>query len=135
MDTYQNNTDLGGEYQERDGFYQYFKSIWNTTGWDSYTKLNGSNGYHKHAHPTKMHFGVTMTFDSPNSRRLKPESGMVLPVYFVNGEYQQNSDGVGYGAGTDWGFEWDHRDKEGSSGFDRYRFVRHAQQEPVQLRL
>lgn len=125
MDTYQNNTDLGGEYQERDGFYQYFKSIWNTTGWDSYTKLNGSNGYHKHAHPTKLRFGVTMTFDSPNSRRLKPESGMVLPVYFVNGEFQQNSDGVGYGAGTDWGFEWDHFDKEGSSSYDRYRFLRH----------
>ena len=125
MDTYQNNTDLGGEVQDRDGFYEYFKSIWNTTGWDSYTKLNGSNGYHKHAHPTKLRFGVTMNFDSPNSRRLKPESGMVLPVYFVNGEYQTNADGVGFGAGTDWGFEWDHFDKEGSSSYDRYRFLRH----------
>ena len=125
MDTYQNNTDLGGVVQDRDGFWEYFKNIWNTTGWDSYTKLNGSNGYHKHAHPTKLTLRLTFEYDSPNGRRLKPDNGYVLPVYWVNGEFTKNSDGVGYGAGTDWGFEWDQFDKESSSSYNRYRFVKH----------
>lgn len=127
IDKYQDNTPYGGAYiSNRSGFYEYFKAIWSYTGWDSYTALNGSNGYHKHAHPTKLQLTFTMTFESPNSRRLKPDNGLTLPVYWYNNEYTTNSDGVGYGAGTDWGFEWDHFDKEGSTSYDRYRFLKHV---------
>lgn len=127
MDTYQDNTNYGGTViSNRAGFFEYFKQIWNTTGWDSYTALNGSNGYHKHAHPTKLQLALTMTFDSPNSRRLKPDNGLVLPINWCNKEYKTNDSGVGYGAGTDWGFEWDHFDKEGTTDYDRYRFIKHV---------
>jgi hypothetical protein len=67
-----------------------------------------------------------MTFDSPNSRRLKPDNGLVLPINWCNKEYKTNDSGIGYGAGTDWGFEWDHFDKEGSTDYDRYRFIKHV---------
>ena len=127
MDTYQDNTAYGGSVVNgRNGFYQYFESIWNTTGWDSYSKLNGSNGYHKHAHPTSMSLAVTLSYDSPNSRRLKPDNGLMLPVYFLNNELLTHSSGAGYGAGTDWGFEWDQFDNAENSSYDRYRFLKHT---------
>ena len=126
IDTYQDNTSFGGSYTTRAGFYQYFKDIWNAVGWDSYTLLNGSNGYNKHAHPTRLQLELTLTFDTPNSYRLRPDNGLKLPVYWVNKEYQTNSSGAGFGAGTDWGFEWDHFDNEASSSYVRYRFLKHV---------
>ena len=126
LDTYQDNTNYGGTViRNRSGFYQYFGQIWMTTGWDSYTLLNGSNGYDKHAHPTQMTLNFTMKYESPNSRRLKPENGLKLPVHIYNTEYK-TSDGTGYGAGTDWGFQWDHIEKAGDTSFQRYRFVKHV---------
>ena len=47
-------------------------------------------------------------------------------MYWVNKEYQTNSSGAGFGAGTDWGFEWDHFDNEASSSYVRYRFLKHV---------
>ena len=127
VDGFQDDTADGGSVSYgRLGFYQYFKSIWDTVGWDSYTIFNGANGYNKHAHPTEMSLSVALSFKSPNSRRLKPDNGLSLPVRFLNSELRSGSGGAAYGAGTDWGFEWDHFDNEGNTEYQRYRFLRHT---------
>ncbi len=133
IDNYYDQRSYGGKITSISGFHEFFKRIWNHTGWDSYTWLNGSNGYNKHAHPSGMTLKITLKFDSPNSGRLMPHSFsgdvMHLPVHFQNSELTLSTaegSGAYYGSGTDMGFMWHHNDKEGSSDYVTYKFIKSA---------
>ncbi len=129
VDNYDDRTSAAGAISELDGFYRYFRKIWNTTGWDSYTKYNGSNGYSKHACPQEMTLDIKIRFSSPNSRRLFPHSysGNVLkiPVHFRNLELKHDSGlGAYYGAGTDFGFIWHQHDNEAFPDYVTYKYLK-----------
>ncbi len=128
IDNYHDQGSYAGSKTPIDGFHELFKKLWKHTGWDSYTWLNGSNGYDKHAHPTEMSLNIKLSFDSPNSSRLIPHSFygdvLQLPVYITNQQLTSTSSGAYYGAGTDMGFIWHHCDKAGSGEWVTYRFLK-----------
>ena len=91
-----------------DGFIEYFREVWNTTGWDSYTALNGSNGYYKHAHPTSLWLAVDLQFSTTSPLHLLPDPDAVIPVWYEQQlPIRDSNQNIVIGAGTDWGFEWD----------------------------
>ena len=97
-----------GSLNWSDGFIEYFQEIWNTTGWDSYTALNGSNGYYKHAHPTVLWLAVDLKYSTASPLHLLPDPDAVIPVWYEQElPIRDDTQNIVIGAGTDWGFEWD----------------------------
>ncbi|MBQ3711298.1 MAG: DUF4906 domain-containing protein [Bacteroidales bacterium] len=100
-------------------FSDCFDCIWNLTGWDSYTKLNGSNGYNKHAHPTSMEIRLIIQYDSPCIYRLLPNHSAEMPFNLVNHEARSVAPSGGAVSsaitGTDIGFSYSCADKAGGS--------------------
>lgn len=105
-------------------FSDCFDCIWDLTGWDSYTELNGSNGYYKHAHPTSMDMRLIVTYDTPCIYRLIPDHSTQLPFNLVNHEarYVNPSTGAVSTAitGSDIGFSYTCAAKAGSSSTTTY---------------
>lgn len=99
------------------GFIEYMREIWNMTGWDSYTALNGSNGYDKHAHPTQLKLDFTLSFTSLDPLHWHPDEDATFPLYYVQETprivYAGTTSQHVRGAGTDWYMFWDQQDKEG----------------------
>ena len=100
-------------------FSDCFDRVWALTGWDSYTKLNGSNGYNKHAHPTGMELRLLLQYDSPCIYRLLPHHPEKLAFNLANHEALSVAPSNGNVStaitGTDIGFSYTCADKEGSS--------------------
>ena len=100
-------------------FKDCFDLVWNLTGWDSYTKLNGSNGYNKHAHPTAMELRLIIQYDSPCVYRLLPNHSERLPFNLANHEARSVAPANGNVSsaitGTDIGFSYSCADKAGGS--------------------
>ena len=100
-------------------FSDCFDLVWNLTGWDSYTALNGSNGYNKHAHPTAMEIRALFQYDSPCIYRLLPNHSVNMPFNVANHEARSVTPGSGNISsaitGTDIGFSYSCADKEGGS--------------------
>ena len=100
-------------------FSDCFDCVWNLTGWDSYTKLNGSNGYNKHAHPTAMDVRLILHYDSPCIYRLLPNHSVKLPFNLANHEARSVAPANGNVSsaitGTDIGFSYSCADKAGGS--------------------
>lgn len=100
-------------------FSDCFDCVWSFTGWDSYTKLNGSNGYNKHAHPTSMEVRLILQYDSPCIYRLLPNHSEVMPFNVVNHEARSIAPSGGTVSsaitGSDIGFSYACADKEGGS--------------------
>ena len=111
-----------GYERASDGFIEYMNEIWNLTGWDSYTALNGSNGYDKHARPTQLTLDLTLSFTSLDPLHWHPDSDATLPLYYTQQlphiVYSGTSSEYVAGAGTDWYMFWRHRDQEGGSILD-----------------
>ncbi len=131
IDCYNDLTSNAGKITELDGFHELFKNIWDKTGWDATTWLNDSKGYYKHARPTELTLNFKLKFVSPNIKRLLPHnfSGNTfqLPVYFQNRELtisEVEGHGAYYGAGTDLDFIWHQFDKESSSDYVTYKFLK-----------
>ncbi|MCR5760295.1 MAG: DUF4906 domain-containing protein [Bacteroidales bacterium] len=96
-----------------------FDCVWSLTGWDSYTTLNGSNGYNKHAHPTAMELKMQLRYDTPQIYRLLPDHGVKLPFCMANHEGKafspsDSSESVAL-TGSDIGFSYSCAAKAGSS--------------------
>lgn len=100
-------------------FSDCFDCVWNLTGWDSYTALNGSNGYNKHAHPTAMTIRALFQYDTPCIYRLLPNHSVRLPFNVANHEARSVSPSNGSVSsaitGTDIGFSYACADKAGGS--------------------
>ena len=100
-------------------FSDCFDCVWNLTGWDSYTTLNGSNGYNKHAHPTSMEVRLILQYDSPCIYRLIPNHSAAMPFNLANHEARSVAPSGGAVSsaitGTDIGFSYSCADKAGGS--------------------
>lgn len=105
-----------------EGFIEYMNEIWQMTGWDSYTALNGSNGYDKHARPVQLTLDLRLAFTSLDPLHWHPDSDAILPFYYTQQTphivYSGTSSEYVAGAGTDWQMFWRHRDQEGGSILD-----------------
>ncbi|MBQ4183866.1 MAG: DUF4906 domain-containing protein [Bacteroidales bacterium] len=113
---------LNGYERTSEGFAEYFQEVWNLTGWDSYTALNGSNGYYKHAHPTALYLNIVLSFTSLDPLHFYPEEGARIPVYYDHVlprvVYPGTTSEYVAGAGTDWLFLWRQYDREGGDYMD-----------------
>ena len=113
---------LNGYERTSEGFAEYFQEVWNLTGWDSYTALNGSNGYYKHAHPTALYLNIVLSYTSLDPLHFYPEEGARIPVYYDHVlprvVYPGTTSEYVAGAGTDWLFLWRQYDREGGDYMD-----------------
>ena len=110
---------INGDFRNSVGFIEYFEECNELVGWDSYTWLNGSNGYWKYGHPEMLDLNVYLYYGFESGKHnFIPDPGTSIPVYLVNETKRFadiNSSYANYdhytGAGTDWLFHWTDRQR------------------------
>ena len=107
---------INGTVRSSIGFVEYFNECNDIYGWDSYTWLNGSNGYWKYGHPELLDLQVFLLYEFRNGKyNFIPDPDTTLPVFLDNAPKRYvNIDSNPYynrytGSGTDWYFAWTDR--------------------------